>query len=552
LTSTATGRFCFLVAIDWIIAAYKAPLPAKMQAAFRLHPAIRQHTALFLLAGALALAGCQKDNPAADAQAQDAQVTATLDDANRQLAAGQVAPAIAALEALRAANPHRYDIVENLALAEAHAGNLTQAAKLFADAATHDPTRHALFIYAAGMDSTAADHAGAVEQYHAYLTYFPKDAAAWKSLAREFRALNQPQAALDAYLEALKWMPGNQPSAPEAVDIANLFIQVENPTQADFWFRNALQLQPDDATAAQARLGLLALAAQHQNWPDAEKLIADLDANATGKTALDASPLATTRDQLRQWHAAQDAIQREQAAAALAATQRAAQLAALANPATSSNATASTPLASNTTSAISANVTATTPAVSNTTASTSALAANTTASDVPDNADVVAEPATPPDPLLVAAQQAQDAGKYPDAIRAYLKALAKDDTSPDTWLGLAQAYYANKQYPNAASIAQEAIRRAPDNPVYTVYYLQVVKASQSPARYQTELVAASSQFPVNADIALALADSFQQQGDIRDATSVLTDFLHRAPDDPRRPEVQDALDNLPASKAKSP
>ena len=88
--------------------------------------------------------------------------------------------------------------------------------------------------------------------------------------------------------------------------------------------------------------------------------------------------------------------------------------------------------------------------------------------------------------------------------------------------------------------------------VYTVYYLQVVKASQSPARYQTELVAASSQFPVNADIALALADSFQQQGDIRDATSVLTDFLHRAPDNPRRPEVQDALDNLPASKAKSP
>lgn len=548
------------MAIDWIIAAYKAPLPAKMQAAFRLRSLVRPPAALFLLASALALAGCQKDNPAADTQAQDAQVTAALDDANRQLAAGQVAPAIATLEALRAANPHRYDIVENLALAEAHAGNLTQAATLFADAATHDPNRHALFIYAAGMDSTAADHAGAVEQYHAYLAYFPHDAAAWKSLAREFRALNQPQAALDAYLEALKWIPGNQPSASEAVDIANLFIQVGNPTQADFWSRNALQLQPDDATAAQARLGLLALAAQHQNWPDAEKLIADLDANPTGKAALDASPLATTRDQLRQWHAAQDAIQREQAAAALAATQRAAQLAALANATSSnttattpaSNTTASTPLAANTTTpAISANATAATPAISSNT-STPVLAANATASDVPDNADVVAEPATPPDPLLVAAQQAKDAGKYSDAIRAYLKALAKDDTSPDTWLGLAQAYFANKQYPNAASIAQEAIRRAPDNPVYTVFYLQVVKASQSPARYQTELVAASSQFPVNADIALALADSFQQQGDIHDATSVLTDFLHRAPDDPRRPEVQDALDNLPAPKPKSP
>jgi thioredoxin-like negative regulator of GroEL len=158
------------------------------------------------------------------------------------------------------------------------------------------------------------------------------------------------------------------------------------------------------------------------------------------------------------------------------------------------------------------------------------------------------ETSSPSDPLLAAAQTAAAAGNFTDAIRDYWKALAKDDSNPDTWLALGQAYLANKQYPDAASVAQEAIRRAPDNAAYTVFSLQVEKVSQPSARYQTDLSAAYQKFPDDADLALTLSDAFHQQGDTRDASLVLTNYLGLAPaTDPRRNDVQDALDNISAS-----
>jgi tetratricopeptide (TPR) repeat protein len=525
------------------MAAYKAPSVVKMQAAFH-HRLPLAFAALLLL-----LPSCQKE----DAATHFAHVTDAVNAANRQLADGQVAPAIAALEALQAANPGRYDIVEDLAYAQSHAGQPAKAAALFATAAANDSTRRALYIYAAGLDATANNHSGAVQQYHAYLLYFPHDAPAWKSLARELVTLNQTQPALDAYLEAVKASPGGQPAPADAVAIGQLFLQLGNTIQAGTWFHDALQAQPDAATAAQARLGLFALAVQKQDWPAAEKLLADLDADPVTHAALNASPLAATRDQLRQWRAAQDAIQREQDAANAAAAQRAAELAALANSTATTSANPTTPpivtFASDSSNTTTPSTTKPAVPASNTTTQLATQNPQPVTS-LADNSNTPAEPATPPDPLLADAKKAADAGQYPDAIRLYWKVLGKDDSNPDTWLALGQTYLASKQYNDAANVSQEAIRRAPDNAIYTLFYLQVEKASKTPEQYQAELSAASDKFPASADLALDLADAFNQHGDAHDATTVLNNYLRQAPpNDPRRSDIQDALANLPAPKA---
>ncbi|MGA2053065.1 MAG: tetratricopeptide repeat protein [Opitutales bacterium] len=490
-------------------------MPQKTQADFRPRSAIPRNAFLAILA-ALTLAACQKNDPAAELAAQQAQVTAALNAANLQLANGQTAQALAALQSLHAQNPNRADITENLALALAHAGQLAQAAAFFTQAATSDPSRRALFIYAAALDTTAGNHPAAVQQYQAYLTYFPHDAPAFRSLARELRALNQTQPALNAYHQSLPYTPGNLPSPADALAIAQLFDLLDNSAQADSWYRETLALQPDDPTANLARLGLLRLAVQQNDWPAAQHLIGDLDAAPGGANALDSSPLASARARVQLWIAVHQA----------------------ANPAASSS-----------------------PSVASVPSSPTTLAANTTAG--PDNTDTPAiEPQTenqkpetpppPPDPLLAAAHQAQAEGRFPDAIRAYWKVLSKDDSSPDTWLALAQSYNALKQYSDAANTAQEAIRRAPTNPTYTLFYLQIVQATQTPSDYQSAVSAACQQFPNNADLALALAAAFQKAGDNHDATTVLTDFLQRNPADPRHADLQSALADLANTPAKSP
>jgi tetratricopeptide (TPR) repeat protein len=531
-------------------------LPVKTQADFRLRTGPALNFALAVLA-ALTLAACQKNNPAAEAAAQADQVTVALNAANQQLANGHTGQAIAALQTLHAANPNRADVTENVALAEAHAGQLPQAAALFIEAANHDPSRRPLLIYAAALEATLGNHPAAIQQYQAYLAFFPNDAPALRALARELRALNQAQPALDAYLQSLKYTPGNLPSPTDALAIAQLFFQLDNTTQADTWFRETLQLQPDDDTTNQAQLGLLSLAVQQQNWPAAQKIITALDLTPAGTAALDASPLAATRDRLKQWNDAQLAVQREQAAAQADAAQRATQLASLANGNSTAATNSTATLTSNNTTPDNTDTPATEPLTSSTgnttTASTttsppSALSNQPSSSpSVPSTTSAPSVPSLPPpDPLLAAAQQAQAEGRFPDAIRTYWKILAKDDSSPDTWLALAQSYNSLKQFSDAANTAQEAIRRAPTNPTYTLFYLQIIKTSQTPFAYQSACNTAYQQFPDSADLALTLADAFHQAGDNRDSTTVLNDYLHRHPTDPRSPDFQSALANLPA------
>ncbi len=509
------------------VPAIKAALAANRQAAFL------PRFFLALVATALFFAGCQKDDPAAAARARDAQVAAALDAANRQLADGQIGPALAALDALYNANPGRYDIVENLATAQAHAGNLPKAAALFAQAAKADPARRALFIYAAGLDTSAGNHADAILQYQAYLKFFPHDTSAHKNLAREFRALNQFQPALDAYLDALK-QTGSQPSAADALDIALLYQQLGDRAHANSWFLRVPTLQPDAPTLAHwQKAAPPTIVAKYLNDKTAsQKTSTPLAANLTAPPPQ--APANTTL------------------AASTTTPASANATLSLSTNTTPPPPPANLTIASSNTTTLTANTSTPPPAANLTTSpsnTTATLASNTTPQTPVQNPQLTTTPGTqqspPSDPLLAAAQKAAAAGQFPDAIRLYWKVLANDDSSPDTWLALGQAYLANKQYPDAASVAQEAIRRAPANPDYTVFFLQIEKTLQPAARYQAELSAAAQKFPDSADLALTLSDAFHQQNDTRDATLVLTNYLSRAPvTDPRRNDVQDALNNL--------
>jgi tetratricopeptide (TPR) repeat protein len=539
-----------------------------MQAAIR-YPSV---VALVLAAVALLAGGCQKTDTDAAADAALAQTQAlnsAIAAANRQLGAGQTGPGIAALEALSAAHPERLDVVEALAFAYSSTGDDAKAAPLFIEVAARNPQRRALSIYAAGIYADAGDHPNAIQQYRTYLDYFPHDAAAWKDLAQEYDAVHQTRPALNAYLESVQWTPTQEPTAADALDIARLHLRLGDEAQAEKWFHEALAHEPDSPTAAQARFGLLELALEQNQFAAATQFLADIDADPAGRATLDHAALAAARASVREnTRPAKPAAPTPVAPATPAAPPVVAvntpAAPAAPNPAVvPPPAPAPTPAVGNTTSSpaptaplpptVAANTPSmATPAIPAATATTEPSTPVADDSADTDNADTLAvEPPPPPEtpaakaaPLLADAKKAHDEGRDADAIKAYWKALALDETPADTWLALAQAYFDNKQYSEAASTSQEAIRRAPDNPAYTVFYLQVVKAAQPVSRYQSELNAAYEKFPADADIAFALADSFKDSGDRHDAALVYTDFIQRNPTDPRRPDAEAALSDL--------
>jgi len=543
-----------------------------MQAAIR-YPSV---VALVLAAVALLAGGCQKNDTDAAADAALAQAQAlnsAIAAANRQLGAGQTGPGIAALEALSAAHPERLDVVEALAFAYSSTGDDAKAAPLFIEVAARNPQRRALSIYAAGIYADAGDHPNAIQQYRTYLDYFPHDAAAWKDLAQEYEAVHQTRPALDAYLESVQWTPTQEPTAADALDIARLHLRLGDAAQSEKWFHEALAHEPDSPTAAQARFGLLELALEQNQFAAATQFLADIDTDPAGRATLDHAALAAARVSVREnTRPAKPAAPSPVAPAPPAAPPVVAASIPVA-PAAPTQVVAPSPtpapapavgnscaklVTSSTPTAPPVPTVAVNPPSTSTPAIQASAATNEPSTPVADestdtdNADTLAvEPPPPPEtpaakaaPFLADAKKAHDDGRDADAIKAYWKALALDETPADTWLALAQAYFDNKQYSEAASTSQEAIRRAPENPAYTVFYLQVVKAAQPVSRYQSELNAAYEKFPADADIAFALADSFKDSGDTHDAALVYTDFIQRNPTDPRRPDAEAALSDL--------
>ena len=166
--------------------------------------------------------------------------------------------------------------------------------------------------------------------------------------------------------------------------------------------------------------------------------------------------------------------------------------------------------------------------------------------DTPRAAD--ASPTRSPkslDELLADAEAALTRRDYGTAIRAFWRALGRENDRPDIWNRLSRAYLANDQAENAETTALEATRLAPSEPEYMLDYLRVIQKTKKPSDFMAELETAHDRFPRNPEITLSLARAYERvRGNRPAARSMYRRFLDIAPNHPLSPEAESALARL--------
>lgn len=152
------------------------------------------------------------------------------------------------------------------------------------------------------------------------------------------------------------------------------------------------------------------------------------------------------------------------------------------------------------------------------------------------------------------ADEAFDAGRFDEAAHLYLQLFADAPDDPELAHSIGRARYETGRYSDAEIFASEAVRlnrlkalteKGKLEPRYTIQYLRVVQRSQSSERFLLELNRAKEVFPKNAEITLALAETYDKKfGSRRNARLVYEEFLRLAPEHAEAPKVRAALEKL--------
>jgi Flp pilus assembly protein TadD len=225
--------------------------------------------------------------------------------AGKQLDQGNPQGAIDILQAYEERKPGNPQIVEQLAFAWSQKGDLKTAAFYFNRLAELKPDRPDALLFAAQSLQQAGDAEGAMVTYQQYLARKPDDAGARLT----FAALAAANARTDAAVGQYTYVYGIKPSGEIAVALGHLYLKKDDTRQAALWFEKARADNPKDCT-----LGLLEVAMHSQDYPQAEKLIAQVRKDFPG--ALEASVMKDAPDTIDRW---QEKLAAEKKAAADAA-----------------------------------------------------------------------------------------------------------------------------------------------------------------------------------------------------------------------------------------
>lgn len=476
-------------------------------------------------------AGCGEKEPTIDE---------LVERAESHLDAGRLENAIILLTEARERGEERVDVLEPLAFAYAAKGDPTLAALTFSRIAELVPEQPEYLLYAATSLLDAEDRKGAVARYREYLERRPDDRAIWVTLGEVQREAGRHGEALEAYLAAEKIQ-----SRPEQqLAIGQLYLRAKNLAQAQAWFARAAE--GGAKVRARALLGLLETAIRGGRFADAEKLVAQLDAEYPGR--LDQSPLDSVRDQLADWRERQEAARR--AAEAVAAGEAGERPAADREepgrgeePGTETESSAGETAAASSPSAQE-------PVAESTVReeeSETETEAEAEAAPAEEEAVAVAQPSPSEEAVrrLAAARQARKAGNLQEAIGHYRRALVLDDSRDGVWAELSELYLATGQDRWAQATASEAVRRDPDNPRWVLQFLRAAQDSMGEDAFLRELEDAHRRFPNTPQITLVLARAWREAGNARNARLLFREFLEQAPaDHPEREAAEDELQQL--------
>lgn len=537
----------------------------------------------------------------ADPEAQKAK---KLSQADAHIAAGEYDTAQALLNELAAAEPDNPDILRHrIALYEAQ-DDAAAVAFLFQEAQRLSPDDIEL-LYKTYLAQEAAGQPSA--QYLEQFAEVAPDAMTptlWEKLGSTRAAAGQSQAALNAYLKAAAY-DGYTPSSESAVAIGKLFLQVDNTAQAERWFNVAAE--SDDPNALAALFGLLEINLRNKNWPEAEIVVQQLEAQFPG--AISASQWASVPDELAKWRQAQDEMRAQLAKEKAEAEAQAAEAQAKAEAEAAKAAElalaekASTPEGSDKTeneptqptpsdkSEIvaeleAAEAMADMPAVEaepnvafnpqisiepadpdltfdvsfdvsfdqqsngatvEYNVSSSETSANT---DTPADSTIEAEAyqAAPPmtiEELLSEAASAEQQRDYSAAIQYYWQALGQANDRADIWSELSKAYLIDGQPKNAETAALESLRLEPSNVNSMLDYLRIAQRTKAPRDFLAELETAADRFPRNPEIALSLGRGYERIAQNNAAAArAYQRFIELAPSHPLRPEAESAIARL--------
>lgn len=453
-----------------------------------------------------------------------------LAEAEQKFAANEPAEAFATLEELHRNFPERLDIIETLAFAYARNGQPAEAADAFVKAAALDPVNGDYLMLAAQARETAGDPDRAAGHYRVHLTDHFDDDAAWNALAELEKKRGLHQNAIDAYLHVYRI----RPTAATATRIGDLFFELRNLAQAHHWFTAALE-QPGQPLP-ETLTGLLRIHMEEGDWERSQELVERLERDypetfvspefAEIRTGLarwresleelerlrrERAELAARREAERLAREEAERIEREEAEAAAIAAAEAERQAELERRA----------------------------------AEEAAAEANGEEPEEIAEEETVEDAAAAFARLTAEADRLFEARRYRTAAQTYWRALTHNPESAETWFDVSRAQFLGESWNDAELTALEALRREPENEAFHLHYLNVIQQTQPVRAYLRELERVHQQFPANADVVLALANTYARSlYSHQEAVRYYHRFLRLAPDDARTAEVRESIRRL--------
>lgn len=506
-----------------------------------------------------------------------------LEKASQYEQEGKLQDSITLLESLNDRNPGRAEILEPLAFAYSKSKQYDFAAFTFAEIAEMDRSNDMFYLQAAEHALLAGDEDSAIRYYKSFLLHNRQDSSSWEQLGKLQQGRNFYQDAAESFMEKHKL----DPSGDTALKIAQSFLALGNLTQADRWFQSARGFGAE--FEKDALIGLVETAYAKNQTTNLESYLEELKNKYPA--ALETENIRNLSAQLAEFQAERNALNQMLQNSVTATEAEGTAEAAAAEPETSKVTPAETETmvaANEATTATGEGEALALPAEEETNVTTVAQV-NTAKEDLPQDMleeverTLQPEQATATTTAEVAANAEQTAtispaqmleesfvedhiheavevlpenagmlerarfefqsGNYQRASDLYWNYLSTDDSNPQVWRELSNAFLRQQQYRPARAAALEALRRDPQNLVYVFQHLRVLQRTESPERFLQELQNTRRRFPRSPDVSLALARTYGQVfNDLGNSRFYYQEFLRFSDlDHPSRNEANEAL-----------
>lgn len=502
-----------------------------------------------------------------------------LEKANQLEQEGKLQDAITLLQTLNDRYPGRPEVLEPLAFAHSQARQYDFAAFTFAEIAEISSNNDMFYLQAAEHALLAGDEESAIRHYKNFLQHNKQDAHAWEQLGKLQQNRNFYQDAADSFMQKYKL----DPSGSTAIQIGQTFLALGNLTQAERWFQTARESGRE--YEKEALIGLVETSFASNQTTKLEAHLETLKTNYPD--ALNNESIRLLSEQLAEFQTERETLNKMLQDSATPETTETAEATTTGESADSETPGTSEETLTAETMETAEETEAETSAETTEVVAIAELQTGSAKEDLPEEmlAEVEAtlseesptptatespeaetETAVSPAEMLEDsfeepqirealtilpedASQLEQArfeyrsGNYQRASDLYWNYLANDNSDPEVWRELSNAFLNQEQYRPARAAALEAIRRDPQNLVYIFQHLRVVQKTESPERFLQELQNTRRRFPRSPDVSLALARTYDKAfNDPSNSQFYYREFLRLSGSEhPSRNEANQAL-----------